>query len=115
MSDLRATTGIHRISQSSWTQVTQVQTWVVRQVREADGLALHLVGEATQGHADLHLLGDVLVLVGGSLKHDGDLPVHVCLGKLAARLPRAVPEDDLDVICGSHTEPCYRGKNEETA
>lgn len=86
------------------------------QVREADGLALHLVREATQADADLDLLRDVLVLVGWSLKHDGDLPVHVCLGKLPARLPRTSPEDDLYVICGSVTT--YRAtlisKNEKS-
>lgn len=80
-----------------------VLTWVVWQVREANGLALHLVREATQEDADFHLLRDVLVLVGWSLEHDGDLPVHVCLGKLPARLPRPSPEDDLYVICGSVT------------
>lgn len=78
-------------------------TWVGRQVREANGLALHLVWEAAQGDADLHLLCDVLVLVGWSLKHDADLAVHVCLGKLPTRLPRTSPEDDLYVICGSLT------------
>lgn len=78
-------------------------TWVVWQVREADRLALHLVWEATQEDVDINLLCDVLVLVGWSLKHDGDLPVNVCLGKLSARLPRPSPEDDLYVICGSVT------------
>lgn len=78
-------------------------TWVGRQVREVNRLALHLVREAAQGDADLHLLCDVLVLVGRSLKHDADLPVHVCLGEFPARLPRTSPEDDLYVICGSVT------------
>lgn len=75
----------------------------MRQVREANRLALHLVREATQGDADLYLLCDVLVLVGRSLEHDGDLPVNVSLGKLTACLPRPSPEDDLYVICGSGT------------
>lgn len=78
-------------------------TWVVWQVREGNRLALHLVWEAAQGHADFNLLRDVLVLVGWSLKHDGDLPVHVRLGELPARLPRPSPEDDLYVVCGSVT------------
>lgn len=78
-------------------------TWVVWQVREANRLALHLVWEATKGDTDFNLLCDVLVLVRGSLKDDGDLPVHVCLGKLPARLPRPSFEDDLYVICGSVT------------
>lgn len=78
-------------------------TRVVRQVREGDRLALHLVREPPQDHADLHLLRKVLLLVGRGLEHDGDLPVHVCLRKLPARLPRASSEDDLDVICGSTT------------
>lgn len=78
-------------------------TWVVWQVREGNRLALHLVWEATQGDADFNLVCDVLVLVRGSLKDDGDLPVHVCLGKLPARLPRTSFEDDLYVICGSVT------------
>lgn len=74
-------------------------TWVVRQVREGNRLALHLVRDTTQGDADLNLLCDVLVLVGRSLEHDGDLPVHIGLGKLPIRLPRTSPEDDLYVIC----------------
>lgn len=76
-------------------------TWVFRQVREGNGLALHLVGEAAQGDADLHLLRDFRVLVRRSLEHDGNLPVHVGLCELAVCLPGTSPEDDLDVICGS--------------
>lgn len=76
-------------------------TWVFRQVREGDGLALHLVGEAAQRDADLHLLRDVRVLVRWSLEHDGNLPVHIGLCELAVCLPGTSPEDDLDVICGS--------------
>ena len=81
----------------------------MRKVREVDGLALHLVRQSTQADADFYLLRDVLVLVGRRLKHDGDLPVHVCLGKLPVRLPGPSPEYDFYVICGSvttHTEPC---------
>lgn len=74
-------------------------TRVVGQVGEADGLALHLVGEAAQRHADLHLLRDVLVLVRRRLEDDGDLPVHVRLRELAVCLPGVSPEDDLDVVC----------------
>lgn len=73
-------------------------TWVVRQVREGYGLALHLVREAPQEHSDFDLLRDVLVLVGRSLKHDGNLPVHIRLGELRARLPRPSPEDDLYIV-----------------
>lgn len=88
----------------SWSNAVQSRlTWVVRQVSEAHGVALHLVWEAVEDDADLHLLRDVLVLVGRSLKHDGDLPVHVCLGKLPFRLPYTTLEDDLNVICRSVT------------
>lgn len=79
-------------------------TWIARQVLECNGLALHLVWDATQGQVDFHFLCDVLVLVGRSLKHDGDLSVHVCLGKLPVRLPRLSPEDDLDVVWGPNTQ-----------
>lgn len=74
-------------------------TRVVGQVGEADGLTFHLVGEAAQRHADLHLLRDVLVLVRRRLEDDGDLPVHVRLRELAVCLPGVSPEDDLDVVC----------------
>ena len=78
-------------------------TWVGWQVGEGHRLALHLVWDATQWHTDLHLLREVLVLVRWRLEHNSDLPVHVCLGELPVRLPRAAPEYDLDVICGSVT------------
>lgn len=78
--------------------ISSTLTRVGRQVREGDRLALHLVRDATQGDADLHLLCEVLVLVGRSLEHDGDLSVHVRLGKFAVRLPVASPEDDLYVV-----------------
>lgn len=74
-------------------------TRVVRQVREADGIALHLVRDAAQEDADFHLLRDVLVLVGRGLEDDGDLPVDIRLGELAVCLPGIMPEDDLDVVC----------------
>lgn len=76
----------------------------MRQVGEADGLALHLVRDAAQADADLHLLGDVLVLVGRRLEDNGDLPMHVRLGELAVPLPGTSPEDDLYVICGPEGE-----------
>lgn len=73
-------------------------TGIVRQVHEGDGFALHLVRDAAQQDVDLDLLRDVLVLVGRRLKHDGYLPVDVCLSELAVRLPRAMPEEDLYVV-----------------
>lgn len=76
-------------------------TWVFWQVREGSGFALHLVGEAAQCDADLHLLRDVWVLVRWSLEHDGNLPVHISLCELTVRLPGSSPEYDLDVICRS--------------
>lgn len=74
-------------------------TRVVWQVREGNRLALHLVRDTTQADADLNLLCDVLVLVGRSLEHDSNLPVHIGLGKLPIRLPQTSSEDDLYVIC----------------
>lgn len=71
----------------------------MRQVCEADGIALHLVRDAAQADFDFHLLHDVLVLVGRCLEDNGDLPVHIRLGELAVCLPGTLPEDDLDVIC----------------
>lgn len=86
-------------------------TRVVGQVGEADGLALHLVGEAAQRHADLHLLRDALVLVRRRLEDDGDLPVHVRLRELAVGLPGVAPEDDLDVVCKRNgSEPSSENK-----
>lgn len=80
-------------------RVLPALTRVVRQVREGDGIALHLVRDAAQEDADFHLLRDVLVLVGRGLEDNGDLPVHIRLGELAVCLPGTFPEDDLDVIC----------------
>lgn len=76
-------------------------TWVVRQVGEGDRIALHLVWDAPQAEADFNLVCEVLVLVRGGFKHDGDLPVHVRLGELPVRLPRPVSEEDLYVVCES--------------
>lgn len=78
-------------------------TWVRLQVRERYRLALHLIWDATQEDVDHNLLSDVLVLIGWSLKHDGDLPVNVRLGEFPIRLPRAFSEEDLYVVCGSAT------------
>lgn len=99
----QANTSVNNLQTTQFSAVQSWLTWVVWQVREANRLALHLVREATQGDADFDLFRDVLVLVGWSLEHDGDLPVHVCLGKFPARLPRPSPENDLYVICGSVT------------
>lgn len=82
------------VSNRSW------PTWVARQVREGDRFTFHLVWETTQGHTDFDLLCYVLVLVGRSLKHDGNLSVHVSLGKLTTGFPRPSSENDLNVVCG---------------
>lgn len=78
-------------------------TQVLRLVREGHWFTLHLVRDATQRNADVHFLCDVLVLVGRSLEHDSDLPMHVCLGEFAVCLPWPATENDLDIVCGSVT------------
>lgn len=67
-------------------------TVVPRQVCEGQRLAADPVSEPLQEDIDCHRFDDLQVLVGRSLEHDGNLPVHVGLGEVSPALPGGTAE-----------------------